>query len=113
MLSIFCRLLPLALALCLGAPLVYASSVAPPVIRPYVFDALLSSLIGQQVFVVPPAPARPLAVGATVAREAGSLPVDVYLGVIVPGGQVFTWVPKPGGGATLVKGLAPVARAVT
>ena len=48
MLSIFCRLLSLALALCLGAPLVYAASVAPPVVRPYVLDALLSGLIDQQ-----------------------------------------------------------------
>lgn len=113
MLSIFRRLLSLALALCLGAPLAYASSVAPPVVTPYVVDALLSGLIDRQLFVVPPAPARPLAVGATVARVVGSPPMDVYLGVIVPGGQVYTWIPRPGGGATLVKGLSPVARAVT
>ena len=110
----FCRLFSLVLALCLGAPLAHAgSTVASPVARAYVLDALLGGLVDQQVFVVPAAPARPLAFGATVTRESGSPPVDVYLGVIVPGGQVYTWVPKPGGGAALVKGLSPVARAVT
>lgn len=113
--SFFCRrLLSLTLALCAGAPLANATSTTPPpAVRVYVLDALLAGLVDQQVFVVPAAPARPLAFGATVAREPGSPVMDVYLEVIVPGGRVFTWVPKPGGGSVLVEGLSPVARAFT
>ena len=88
------------------------STVATPEVKVFVRDVVLSGLGTDQIFVVPAAPARPLAFGASVARTLGSLPCDVYFGVIVPGGRVFTWIPKVGGGAVLVAGMSPVARAI-
>jgi hypothetical protein len=113
MLHFICRLLPLWLILSLGAsPASAASTLPAPIVRPYVFDAITGGLIDQQLFVVPAAPMRPLAFGATITREVGSLPVDIYLGVISPKGEVYSWIPKQGGGGILVKGLSPVARSV-
>jgi hypothetical protein len=106
--------LALALALCLGVPLANASSPAPPDITIFVTNQL-----GFQQYLAVTTPVRPLQFGAQIERVDGSLPTpgsfptDIYFGVIVPGGRVFTWVSNPGGGAALVEGLVPVARAVT
>ena len=107
------RLLLLICAGLIAVPAVNATSTVPtPEIKVFVRDVVLGGLGTDQIFVVPAAPARPLAFSASVARTLGSLPCDVYFGVIVPGGRVFTWVPKVGGGAVLVAGMSPVARAV-
>lgn len=103
----------LVLWLCVAASSASASSIAPPIVRTYVYDLGLAGLIDQQVFVVPAQADRPLGLGASISQEPGGFPMDVYLGVIVPGGKVFSWVPKPGGGASVVSGLSPVARSVT
>lgn len=112
MMRFFSRLASAVLAACLVAPLANAmSSVAPPVIWTRVTDAELAGLSDQPIFVVPSL-RRTVAIGSSFERVAGTLPIDVYIGVIAPGGRVFSWVPKPGGGASLVEGLSPVARAV-
>lgn len=113
MMRFFSRLGPFLLAACLGTPLANATStVPPPVIRTYVIDASLAGLGDQQLFAVPATSGRTLAMGSSFERVAGSPLIDVYVGVILPGGRVFTWVPKPGGGAILTEGFSPVARSV-
>jgi hypothetical protein len=105
--------LALVLALCLGVPLGHAASFAePPDSRIFVQNQL-----GAQQY--QGTPGRLLRFGAQIERvdgsypTPGSFPTDIYFGVIVPGGRAFTWVSSPGGGAALVEGLVPVARAVT
>lgn len=98
----------------LAAPLVNATStVAPPEIRIYVRDSAAGGLGGDQRFVVPPAPVRPLTFSASITRTSASLPSDVYFGVIAPDGRTFTWVRNDGGGIALVQGMSPAATAMT
>lgn len=106
------RLFWLALILCLGVPLGYAASATPPNIQIYVLNQLgFNQYQGTS--------GRPLRFAAQIERLDGSLPTpgsfptDIYFGVIAPGGRVFTWVSRPDGGAALVEGLIPAARAVT
>jgi hypothetical protein len=104
--------LALGLALCLVPPLANASSPTPPDIT-----ISVTSQLGFQQY--QGTPGRPLRFGVQIERldgsfpTPGSFPTDIYFGVIVPGGRVFTWVSNPGAGAVLVEGLIPVARAFT
>jgi len=108
------RLATLLMALAVAVPSANATTTAaPPAVRAYVLDGLTPGLVDQQVFAVPAAPMRPLVFGATIKREAGSPPIDVYLGVVAPGGKVFTWVPTQGGGGTLTEGMSAAARNMT
>lgn len=106
------RQVALMVVLLLSATLCGATSTVPqPVVTLSVRDVILGDLGGQPVYLAPSAPGRPLAFSASVTRVEGSLPVDVYFGVMSPGGRVFTWIRKPGGGAELVEGLRPLVRA--
>lgn len=106
------RQISLMAVLLLGAAVAGATSTLPqPAVTLAVRDVALSGLGGGPVYLAPAAPGRPPAFGATVTRAEGSLPADVYFGVMAPGGPVFTWVPKPGGGAVPVEGLRPLVRA--
>jgi hypothetical protein len=49
---------------------------------------------------------------ATVCRS-NTLPVDVYFGVIIPGGRTFTWNSALTSVPILVEGLIPAAQNVT
>ena len=89
-----------------------AAIIAPAVISIQAEDALLAQLDGSPVFSWSLGIGRPLEVVATINR-ADLSPVDVYLVVLVPGGQVFSWVPGSTNVPVLVAGLAPAGRGMT
>lgn len=102
-------LLPTVLALGVVPGSVVASTIALPIINIGVTDAETAGLNGAQWFTWI---GRPLAFSFAVHRREDTAPVDVYFGVLTPGGRVFSW--SPGAGApNLQEGLFPVGQGIT
>lgn len=107
------KLLVLAAAIGLsGMPMAaVASSAPPPTFSIQVMDAIRAPLVAVPVFQWR-IDQGPLLFDATLSR-AGSSPVDVYFGIIIPGGRIFTWTPGQSGGPILREGLFPAAQGTT
>ncbi|MBG9390614.1 hypothetical protein [Caenimonas aquaedulcis] len=106
-------LLPAVLAYGLAAPSAKASVAAPPVIYIQAIDPVLAGLNGAPVFTWR-TDGRPLQFGGGVDRtHTGFPPVDVYFGVMIPGGRLFTWTPGTGSEPNLREGLFPAGQGIT
>jgi hypothetical protein len=53
-----------------------------------------------------------LAFGATLTRYENS-PIDVYFGILIPGGRVYTWTRGISNGPVLREGLSPAVQRTT
>jgi len=93
-------------------PFVHAETIPQPLISILTLDVLVAPLVAAPVFAWRTDLARPLEFIATITRSDIS-PVDVYFGVIIPGGRVFSWIPGTANGPVLVEGLSPAGRGIT
>lgn len=103
---------PIVLAFGLAPAIGHGSTIPPPVIAITTFDAALAPLVAAPVFSWKTTIGRPLQVVATVSRSDLS-PIDVYLGVLMPGGSVVSWIPGPANAPVLVGGWSPAGRGIT
>jgi hypothetical protein len=87
------------------------STIPPAVISISTVDPLLAPLISGPVF-TGRIDGRPLEFIAAVSRVDSS-PADVYFGVIIPGGRIFSWIPGTANVPMLVEGLFPAAQRIT
>jgi hypothetical protein len=95
------------------APFVaHASTIPQPVISIATLDATLAPLVAAPVYTWRTTIGRPLAFVAAISRSDMS-PVDVYLGVFVPGGRVFSWIPGAANVPVGVEGWSPAGRGIT
>ena len=107
------KVLLLSAVLASGIAPMYArgSTIAPPVISITTVDAIMGPLVSLPVFTWR-TDGRPLAFNATFSRGDSS-PVDVYFGIIIPGGRVFSWISGTANVPTLREGLLPAAQGIT
>jgi hypothetical protein len=87
------------------------SIAAPPQITISAADALTAGISGVPVFSWR-ADGRALVFSAFAVRP-DTRPIDVYFGVIIPGGRTFTWTPSSTSLPILVEGLRPAGQNVT
>jgi hypothetical protein len=89
-----------------------ATTIPQPVISIATLDAMLAPLVAVPVFTWSTTIGRPLAFGVTISRSDVS-PTDVYVGILIPGGRVFSWIPGPANAPVLVEGWSPAGRGIT
>lgn len=104
-------LLPAMFALGIAPVSAMSASVASPVISIATFDAMLAPLSSPPVFTWR-TDLRPLEFDAAVSRTDSS-PVDVYFGIIIPGGRIFSWSPGTASVPNLQEGFSPAAQGTT
>lgn len=105
-------LLSAVLALGIAPVSVQGTSIPPAVISISVVDALISPLVSVPIFSWTTGVGRPLEFGAAVSRVDSS-PVDVYFGIIIPGGRIFSWISGTANVPILLEGLFPAAQRIT
>lgn len=95
-----------------GMPMAAAASSAPPTaFAIQVIDATRAPFVSVPVFQWRIGQG-PLLFDAILSRSSSS-PVDVYFGIIIPAGRIFTWTPGQSGGPILREGLFPAAQGTT
>lgn len=93
------------------APVSAQESIARPVITILTLDAILAPAVTVPVFTWRTG-GRPLEFDAVVSRLDSSA-VDVYFGVIVPDGRIFSWISGTANIPILLEGLFPAAHRIT
>ncbi len=115
-----CRVLKLGKAVLLPAVLAFGiapvsaqtgASIAPPVISISTIDPIVTPLASVPVFTWR-TDGQPLEFVAAVSR-ADSSPIDMYFGIIVPDGRIFSWISGTANVPILLEGLFPAAQLVT
>ena len=103
-------LLPTVLLLGLVPGSAIAATAPPPTISILTLDAALAGLLSTPVFTWR-TDGRALQFEATASRGVSN-PVDVYFGVLTPGGRVFSWSPASGA-PNMQEGVFPCGQGVT
>ena len=87
------------------------ASIAPPVISISTVDPMVAPLASVPVFTWR-TDGRPLEFVAAVSRVDSS-PVDVYFGIIIPDGRIFSWISGTANVPIFLEGLFPAAQRIT
>lgn len=100
--------IPAALAVGVAPGSAMGSTIPAPVVSITTLDAAQAPLIWEPRFTWR-TDGRPLEFVANVTRYESS-PVDVYFGILLPGGRIASWHPGTGHGPILQEGFWPAAR---
>jgi len=104
-------LLPAVLAVGIAPGSAIGSTIPAPVVSITTLDAVQAPLIWEPRFTWK-TDGRPLEFVASVTRYESS-PVDVYFGILIPGGSIASWHPGTGHGPILQEGFFPAAQSMT
>jgi hypothetical protein len=104
-------LLPAVLAFGSAPGPAMGSTIAPPVVSILTTDVLTAGYIGVPRFTWKGVDGA-LQFEAAVTRNESS-PVDVYFGILTPGGRVFSWKPGTTNAPILAEGFFPAAQNTT